>query len=363
MAIESLTTGGLWLPSRHDESMTSIGVGTTFQINASGELVAMVFRAPKTGNLSRFEAYIGAASNVPDNGLRFSFQDVDLSTGLPDAGVDQFAIIASGSVAVGWANPGDFDAPRAVTRGDLVAAVIDISSFTAGDNVVIGNWILSTSVGFPYSVSVTTTKSQTNIPVFALRYDDGTYVPFYPGSEIWAVNDIQGQAFQSDTAIDEYGLKFQVPWPCSLQAVAVSMHTTSSNNSFDIVLYDAAGSVVDTIACDGDVSSSVSAFRYRQEWFTSDITLTPNVTYRLVVKAGSSTINCEVRYGVFPSTALKGSAGVPSTWELTQRADAGAWTDTDVRVPKIHLFLNGFDDGTGGGSGGGAHIFGGTVIR
>jgi hypothetical protein len=66
--------------------MTSIGVGTTFQINASGELVAMVFRAPKTGNLSRFEAYIGAASNVPDNGLRFSFQDVDLSTGLPDAG-------------------------------------------------------------------------------------------------------------------------------------------------------------------------------------------------------------------------------------------------------------------------------------
>src|SRR5215203_1724241 len=126
--------GGLTLPPG---GYMGTAIAGTFVIDASGEMAALIMRVPKTGTLTRFEALVQAVGNTPDNGLRFSFQDVSLTTGLPDGVVDQFATIASGSVTTGWVSPGDFDSTRAVTRGDLLALVIDFPTFVASDSVTI----------------------------------------------------------------------------------------------------------------------------------------------------------------------------------------------------------------------------------
>ena len=52
---------------------------------------------------------------------------------------------------------------------------------------------------------------------------------------------------------------------------------------------------------------------------------------------------------------------------MTQRTDAGAWTDYDngtdgYRIARMFVLVNGFDDGTGSG-GGGVPIIGGSIVR
>ena len=362
MAIQTLAGLGVYLPERVDESSASINI-STYTLDASGEKCVLVVQAPKTGNIEGIETYIAAVGNAPDNGIRFSIQAVD-GAGDNDGTPIQSVTTAGGTPsAAGWLDPGDLSAVIAVTKGDLLAIVVDTPSFTAADSLSIGGSVTSTDYGFPYGISATSTRQNNVLPIFALRYDDGTYPALLP--EAWAVRQVTSVAFDTADTPDEFGGSFEFPFPATLSGVAVQLRPTSgtAGNSYDIVVYDSDGTtVLHTQSVDSDVASTANQFRAQHILFSANVPLSENTKYRVVVKAASATIVVAVAYTVFNSLALMDTVTGGQDVYATQRTDAGAWTDfnnvTDgFRKARISLLLTGFSDGAGG-SGGGIRLAG-----
>ena len=117
-----------WIGTQPPAAMPSTAPAfiSVFTLTASTHKVAWVIRAPKTGTLNRFGVRLGTVANTPDNGIRFSFQDVTISTGAPDEVQDQFADVTTGLVTDAWCEPTTFlgasgtgsGAKRSVTAGD-----------------------------------------------------------------------------------------------------------------------------------------------------------------------------------------------------------------------------------------------------
>ena len=338
--------GAIFLPAFYRTS------GATFQINANGEVASLVFIVPKTGNLTRFEAFTSAVGVAPVNGQRFSFQDVSLTTGLPDLVVDQFATVAAGSVAVGWTNPGDFNSPRAVTKGQLLAAVVDIGgAFTAGDNFTMGGNGVGNNSDFPYSTTAANSKTSNRLAV-AIRYDDGTYG--YVAADLWPTTAIAAVSIDVNTTPDEFGLAFTLPYPATIGGAFISLGVVAGGD-FDMVLYDSASTPLATKSHDGNVTSSSLNSDFVLG-FDTPVDVDAGSLYRLVVKP-TTTNNIDVLDATIASLALFDATEGGRDFYSTQRTNAGAWTDFNsgtFRKPRLAIMITAVDDGSGGG-GGGAH--------
>lgn len=360
MSLVSIGGGVQWLGTMGDESF-SLGTAT-YVLDASGEKVQLICYAPRTGNLKRFECYLAAVGNVPNNGLKFSFQGVNLTTGEADAVVAASVTTAANTPAaasIGWYNPGNFNTTVAVTRGtSLMACVIEFSSFSASDSISFGNAVRTADLAFPYGISATNTKQASTLPIIALVYDDGGGAESYEYlcPEVWPTHSVSDFSMSTSTTPDEGGLAFSVPFPCALRMVGVFRGGSSSTLSdYDVVLYDSGGSVLATVSRLAEVSSGVTR-RWDFLYLPADITLAINTLYRLVVKA-SSTGQVQVTYYVFNSAALMNTIEYGTSWYATARTDAGSWTDynntTDgFRRPRLALGIVSLDNGTGGSGGG-----------
>jgi hypothetical protein len=365
MASQSIT-GGTWVPMlrRQDPTINA----STFVMDASGEQCVLVFRAPRTGNLQGFGAYFGAVGNQPNNGLKFSFQSVSLTTGqasgtILGATAGAHATTAANTPnAAGWVDPGNFSEVAAVTRGDLVAAVIAFSSFSASDSVTVGGVSGGNFTrGFPYGIAVTTTKQTGVIPCIGIRYDDGTYEGVVHDG--WAVTALNQTSINTGSTPDEMGLAFQVPFPCVLKSVLVTL-SVAAGADYDVVVYDSDGTtVLSTQSVDGDVTSSTGN-QFHEHDLDADVSLSANTVYRVVIKPTTVT-SLTFNDHSFNSLALMDTAGGGQNFYLTARTNGGSWTDYNsgtFRKPRISLLLNGFDDGTGGGGGSTFPVIGGGGV-
>ncbi len=361
MTAQSLAGSGLWVP---DFIPINFALeNTTFVIDASGERAVVVLRCPKDGVLDRFDALVGAVANSPDNGLRFSFQGVNAADGQNDGtilGATNNAFVTyAHTVTTGWKST-NFGETVTVTRGQLIACVIDIPSFTASDSVTITGINHSVSNYFPYCISATNTKQPSRSLCIALHYTDGyAFIsPLFPGCDtVTTVN------YNSGTLVaDEWGMAFQVPWPCKLSQIGVELGVNAGGgNDFEVLVYDASNTVLSTIAQDGDVFGGTTVARGCQFPLASELTLSPNTTYRITIRP--TTVNgILIEYMTFQSLALMNAMGGGSNFYMTSRLDqTGAWTDYNAaspgfRRPRMSLLLNAFDDAVSAGSG--SHRFG-----
>jgi len=345
MSLTALEGQGVWVPATWAWA-TSIA-GTGYVIDAAGELAALVLRCPRAGTLDRFDFNLVTVTNSPDAGLRASFQGVDAATGLPDGTVlgatsNAFVTYAH-TVTTGWKST-NFGETVTVTRGQLIACVVDIPSFTASDSVGVGSVALSPSFALPYGVSATSTKQTSVVPIIVLHYTDGyacvsEHVP--AASALTAVS----YAVNTGTA-DEWGLGFQVPWPCTLNAVCVSM-AASAGGDFEVLVYDSASNVLATLAHDADVNGGVGSPHRWMFYTASALTLTANTTYRVTIRP-TTTTTLTLRYWSFPSAEVMQSMPGGDNFYLTSRLDqAGAWTDYNsgtFRQPLMALGLSAFDN-------------------
>lgn len=299
-------------------------------MDASGEKVALIFRAPKTGTLDHFEFRTGTVTQAT-NGLLCSFQDVDAATGLPDGTADQSATVASGSLGSNaWINPGAFSAGRSVTQGDLVAAVIEWASFAASNSLninmldsgqtsgrisnTINNYVLH-NTGSWGTAAVT--------PGIAIAYNDGTYgcIP-----DNWPTSTLNTHAFDSSTTPDEIGLIFQMPVPCAVAGAAVLIERVSGRD-VTVRLYDSDGTTaLASVAVDMDVGANNGGWAFVQ--FTSAISLLANTNYRLTVRPDTAVTNRIYSIGVGNTDAVLDSVPGGQSWHRTRRTDAGSWTQT-----------------------------------
>jgi hypothetical protein len=362
MAIVNIV-GGLTIPPIPSANASPSGTLTNilFLSNATDQ-VAFVFRVPRTGTLDKFEYLTGSVSGSQN--AKLSFQTVDPATGLPDTVVDQYRVLAV--TASAWQTPGlmtsdgtDGGAKRSVTRGEWLACVVGFDTFPGGTGFNVKGQVLALTTNnlagsayLAYNSGGTWAKNSTaGVPVLALKYDDGVYEHIQPN--VYPMSDGTATSFASNSTPDERGLIFQVPYACEVDACWVRL-TASAN--CDIVLYDSASSVLQTIAVDSDMRPTAAADDvgcwYR---FPTVQALSASTTYRLVVKPTTTT-------AVVIQVATVAVAGHLNAWEggtgwhYTTRTDAGSWTDTTTQRPYMGLNLSGIDVASGSG-GEVSHVF------
>jgi hypothetical protein len=344
-----------FIPNPPTEANNTLVTLTAFALNAAGDKMAFIIQVPKDGTLDWFEFRVGAIANAPDNGIRFSFQSIDATTGFPDGVVDQFAVKASPSANT-WTTPDNVmtdtgaggGTKRTVAAGEYLGCVIDYSTFVASDsfevttpNHATGPW----SNNYTADGSTGTYAKATRPPMLALKYSDGTYAelptPIFPMSAAGTAT-----TFGNGSTPDERALRFQVPVSCRCVG---AWFLADGDADADIVLYDNANNVLASASIDPDIRETTGVKHYFVWWDAQ--TLSAATTYRIAIKPTTASTLTVYQFTVASNGLL---AAVPGgiEWYLSTRTDGGSFSDTTTIRPMIGLSINGYETGSAGGSGG-----------
>jgi hypothetical protein len=356
MALQDTVKGAVWYPFPYFNTGWSVNT-TQLQMNANGERVFLVWRVPRAGNIDKFAAVIAAVGNAPDNGLRFSFQNVD-SVGEADGTVDQFATVASGSVVTGWLDPGTFDSSRTVARGDWVALVLDFPTFVAGDDVIVQGISAATNQSqMPYTDIATGRQTQIQA-MFVVHYDDGEWVAV-ADHNVPALTST-GLSIDSGTNPDQMGLAFTLPFKATLDKVFFNVTYQAAGCDFDVILYDSVDTVLATLSWDGDYNAGASG-RVGEFILENPVELDVGSLYRIILKPTTAN-NIQLAYSTFHANGFGCCIGGTGFY-MTTKDGASAWVDYNdagdgYRKPYIFLGLSQLSDDVGGGGGGGLKLAG-----
>lgn len=345
------SVGSIWIPEWElIPASGTIGWATQSTINAVNEKAGYILRVPKSGTLHSFEMIFGTSSLAGT--LQYSFQNVD-SNGMPDDTVDQFRNVTSGWSTNTWFTlPGpitddgtDSGVKRTVTRGDLLACVIHCTVYTSGGNNIIA---LSNNNAwhtvFPYYVfeaGIGWQKDDTDIPNFALKYNDGTYafIP-YVSPIIFNTNT---HTINTATSPDEVAMKFVPDVTMTISGFKVLV---DADNAFDVILYDSSNSVLTSFSHvagqRGATNNRIMAIP-----FPADVTVTAGQTYRLAFKPTTGSSISLYSENVPTSSHMSVMPG-GSAYIYSSRSDAGSWTDLNDRRLIASLWVTAIS--TGGGS-------------
>lgn len=334
--------GGLYYPDHSGDPTPS---AVRHILDADGEKCALIFQCPKDGTLTDvvFRTSVVAQDT---NGLKISFQTVDVTTGLPDGVVDQSVVQAVASNT--WYEV-TMGASRVVTAGEVLAVVIEFDSWAGSDDVDISalthsynEWHDSNSIYGAFHNATSWAVSTMNMAL-GLKYSDASYESFGPASG--TLTAAGALTFNSGDTPDEYGNVITLPSPARCCGIWASV---DADNDFDLVLYDSDGStVLGTTSFDKDIKygSSYGVLLARFD----PVDLAKDTEYRMAIKPGASDIRI-MRYFMYAQNTTPGGASC----HLTSQTGGGGWSETSTERIVMGLLLTGFDDGVGGGAASGA---------
>lgn len=330
-------------------------------MDASAEKVAYIFQVPKTGTLNNIRFRTGTVTT--GDTLKVSFQNVSTTNGDPDGSIDEYRTIVVNSsddnvmltTGIISSDGTDGGVKRSVTQGDYLAVVFEFDSFVAGAINIAGLSINSVSTN-PYSggtyadhYTAAWAKSTAVSPILALEYTDGSY-NYTPGVYVMSVSSTLSFASNNATQ-DEVALRFTVPVTTKVKG---GYFMADFDAATDAVLYDSGGTALATVSIDPDIRIANSDV-LTAVYFASEITLSPDTTYRWTLKP-TTTTNITVRYFDVAAAAVMGQmeGGTNVYWDA--RVDAGAWTSTTTRRPYAGLFISDIPAATGGSGSGGFRV-------
>lgn len=343
------------------------GAGTpaftsTGTINDANDKVAFIIQVPKTGTLDWFECRQLANTDAPDNGLRFSFQNIGAASGDPDGTQDQYRDVVAGFGANTWLVPPGVmtddgtngGVKRSVTAGDWIACVVEYVTFVAGDSVTFSQNSVGTGQSNAWSTSQYLAQFETawnkdfRCAPLALKYSDSTYgvLPL-----AWApILTYNATTFNNVSASPSRGIRFQLPFAAR---VGGAWLRALINADCTFNLYSNADTLLASVTIDGNANAGGTSMSDNMYWFTAAVDLTANTTYRLVLTATSGS-NLMIGDADLNAAALM--ACLPGGAQIyTTHGTTGAWSDVTTNRTLMGLVLTGLDDGSGGG--GGSHPF------
>ncbi len=343
MAITSLGTKIL----TPDYPCSSSGVPTfTLSVNlaVAGYKAANIMEVSKAGDISKIRIRTGTLANA-SNIYTVSVQTVDLTTGNPSGtlwsantrktGVTGFATSSSYTITL--------DAVATVSHGDLIAIVIEITSFSGNNTMTLGtsdNGVGDTLI--PSALNFTTSWSRSVATCgFGVEYSDGSFAdgPFmYP---LAAINTIALTASSTPRMI---GNKVNIP--ITSRCVGVWAYA-DADADFKITLFDSNGStVLGTITTDKDIPAAFTAPGTYLLYFSSAVTLNANTNYYLMIEGLGSTVSV-YDYEGFSENARKALPGGTLFSKVTTTTNAPTstsdYTDEVTKQAQIGLILDGFD--------------------
>lgn len=354
-----VNVNGLWLPALH-HTQGGAGVASTLStVDATGELAVWLGRMwnPTRSTKSVRKVHFLPATVVSAGGsvMTISLQNVDAVNGpgyRPDGTPDQTVAAALNTMASNtYFTSGNFDADRSVNFGELLAVVIEFDSGgrLGADSLIVSN--MSHSNSGQHSGVATFVASAWGVPSavnnLLLEMSDGTFGLLTPG---WVYSSSASGAVSESGTPDEAALEFQLPINCKLDGVYIPGYRNVSSTNVDLVLYDAADGVVNSLSHDGNISHSTASNRPWETPFPESEILA-DTTYRMSIKpttAGGGSHQYQ-----FTDVAAAAHLDVlpgGQKWKLATRTNGGAWTTTATRRPAIGLRLSAIDIPVGGGS-------------
>jgi len=310
---------------------------TTLLIDASGEKVAALFRVYKAGDIRKLTFRLITVTTGQT--LKFSLQDVDLTTGNPDGTVDQSCTVTVADTDDNTFKTCTLGADRTVAVGDYLAAVAEFDA-------TVGNLQIGVTVSQLYNNVfadhfTASWAKQNRAPLVAVEYSDASY-QVIPG----VLPSVGGStAFSSSSTPDERGNVFQLNFKYEVVGLMYGTAITATSD-VDLVLYDSASTVLGTASIDGN--SVVSTGDMYIGFFTP-VTVNADTLVRGVVKPTTTNNTTLGLLDAHTATALGQLAGGQDIYRTT-RTDAGVWTDTTTGREHVYLVISKFDDGAGGGT-------------
>lgn len=319
------------------------GSGTVHVIDANAEKVALIFEAPKTGNIRKF-VFRTATVTTGDTGCLLRLETV--SAGAPSGTLQGTNTSATFTIQDSDDNAAitvQLTADAAVTRGDLLAFVIARADCAGTLNAQFSTFSDDTS-DFPYGMNYTPStwaKSDAGMRV-AVEYDDGSYEPLWGATPFL---NTTATAFNSGTNPNRRALRFSVPVPIRLAGVRV---WADVNQDFSIILYGSDGTtVLATKSVNGAANRSSSGLS--SYLFGSSIALAKDTYYRVAILPGAASPNMELHEFSVPTAAAMDAVPGGQAFHLStcngDPANEASWTQTTTGRPFILLIVDGLDDG------------------
>lgn len=336
---------------------------TSTAIAAAGDKLAWIGRVwwpdGASHDVQRVGFNFGSVTKAAGSAMTISLQDVDLTTGpviRPDGTQDQTVAIANadaGFTSNVWYRSGTLSANRTCAPGDLVATVLEYSSYVSADTVSLRNMALTaTGVLSNQGVFVSqiggTWATASVTPNVILEASDGTFGTL-AGTAIPGLT-LNTHAFKSDSAADEYAMAFRVLYPCKIEGAWVILACAANTANFDIVLYQGTTALA-TVSVDANAGAfSVGTHRPIEVVFSSPVTLSAGTQYYLAVKPTQATSNVTVNSVDVSAAGHLVCWPGGTDWNYSARVDGGAWDAvTTTRRLLAGLVPFAFDDGVGAG--------------
>lgn len=325
----------LWGPA----SVGSITVYSSAQsgqaLNDADNAAAWSFCIPADGIITDVGIYL-TAENGTSPAYNVGITTLD-SSGRPT----QTAYGGSAITSAQWTSTGwkwvTLSTPATAAAGDFAAVhVYPTASVPDGSNniSVLCNSVIVPS-GDGCALSYTTGwLAQAGAPAMAIKYDTGVIRGLALASNTLNVN------IRAGTTPDEAGCLFQVP--AAMTVFGVRFYALSSGwgsaATAEVILYNSSGTALATATISDkdfvDDNNSVNVY-------FDAVNLSANTDYRIAIKPGVDTNgNVYTPVWTFESTAALAAVPEGSRWQYTSRADAGTWTNDNVSVCPMGLWVS-----------------------
>jgi hypothetical protein len=302
-------------------------------------------------------AFTGAGTTV-----RVGVQDMDATDttlpGQPDGTFDVYDDLVGGTdtiTALTTQTTTMSSGSKTLNHGDLIAVVFDMTSEdgVATDSVLVQGWSCQGTAGLPRvnTFAAAAWSSQNQYPIVILEMDDGTLGILDGAFPVFHSNG-NNITYNSGSSPNEYGLIFQVPFPCKIDAVRLLGTCANGSADGEIVVYsDPLGtpSAMHTHTVDASYHGSTSQ-RSMTFAFGSEVELAANTNYGVTFKPTTANNVTLGRWDVntTPDKLLQLIGG--SNVKQVSRA-SGAFTESASFVPMLDVRITSLSDGAGGAGG------------
>ena len=326
---------------------------TIITMDAAGDKLALIHRVPKTGTLTGINFRTGTVSTA---GATLRAQVETVTNGAP-TGTLKYTN-GTGTVVVATSDDNVWKAVAinggtgvAVTKGDLVATVIDVSSGTPNTVILSTGSTTSMSLGnFPYCSANTTGAyaKLTNALSAPVVWDYGGTFEYCFG-----MNAADSVAITNIGNTNERALRFQLPAPMRVKGIAAMLCNASAGCDFRVRLYDSTPTLIANAEVeagadiDGDTFASATIDGYSEFIFPASIELAANTTYYASIYQRTATNLALAEIGVSTAAYMAAMPGGAQLYLATRSGGTGSFANTTTTRPLIWLLVDGIDNAAG----------------
>lgn len=313
---------------------------STYALDDNNDAVSTRFYMPRTGTISKVGVYVTAITGTPP-AYNVGLMTVDKSGNPTTTPYGGGAITSYSFGTTGWIWV-TLGTAAVGTAGDLVSASIwpNLTAGTpsAGACITVRDPAVVTNTETPGNPRCAATwYRQAGLTLGAMYSDDSIGLPAITAQYL---------DYDSGGTPDEAGALFQLPFAAVSSGAVICTRAELSVSDYTIKLYDASNTLLSSTAIDVSQHGGDSSNTLLLTWGTA-VSLTADTNYRLTV-VPSTTNDVDLTVVYCNESASRAWFTEGTRWQMTQRTDAGAWTETATALPMMGLVLSSFDLPTAG---------------